>query len=123
MTTGYELSVSKELPELVEQEGFGNRGGYSSRGNASGRGRGGYFNGGSRYQNGGRSQSQARSGRRVDGCSIHIGGLAYTADETHLEEFCKGAGLDFSGVRVLRDESGQSRGTAFVDFYNKEDAE
>lgn len=135
---GYTLDQAKELPELLEtdQRGRGNgyggnsygdrNGGYGGRGGYGG-GRGGFDRGGDR--NGGRRDNgyADRGGRSNGGGfdrsnSVFIGGLSYQADQRDLEDFCHKNNLRYTRVKILEDDQRRSKGVAFIDFADAEDA-
>ena len=76
-----------------------------------GGGRGGSNSFGGRQQNGG---GQSRS--RNQDASVFVGNLAYTADSNEITNMFSQKGIRPVSVRVLMDEYGKSKGSAFVDF-------
>ena len=115
-TDGYELSQAKELPELMESDRRGGR--------AGGRDRGGRYDRRDDRYDDRRGDRRDRSYGGDSNClSVFVGGLSYSADEIDLEDFCKKAGLDFSRVKVLKDDTGRSKGVGFIDFQTSEDAQ
>lgn len=52
--------------------------------------------------------------RRKRDLEIFVGGLPYNADETEVKTFFKDKGVSSVSCRLLRNESGESKGIAFV---------
>ena len=53
--------------------------------------------------------------------SIMVRNLSYNLTEEDLSDFFKDCG-DVKGTRILKDDTGKSRGLGFIDFYKLEDA-
>ena len=55
---------------------------------------------------------------------LYVGNLPFSATEEQLQEWFSQAGVSPSGVNLIRDRfTGQSRGFAFVEITNDEDAD
>ena len=103
------------------QQNFGQRGGgYGGRDG----GRGGR-DGGRGGRDGGRGgrDGGSRAPRGDPESSVFVGNLAYTATDSDLKTMFSGQGLNPAGVRVLQDDTGRSKGSAFVDFSSPEEAQ
>lgn len=125
----FEISKCVTMPELYDVDRFngppaGGRGGYSQGGYS----RGGYSRGGDSYGSGGRGMNgssrggPSRGGRgggsrpRNQEASVFVGNLSYTATQDDIKRMFSGSGLNTVDVRVLQDDRGQSKGSAFVEF-------
>ena len=53
---------------------------------------------------------------------MFVGNLAYTADSNEVTNMFAQKGIRPVSVRVLMDEYGKSKGSAFVDFSTPDDA-
>lgn len=79
--------------------------------NGGGRGRGGFGNSGG---GGGRSGNQN---------SVFVGNLDYNLDQDAISRMLGAQGINPVGVRLLKDDQGRSRGSAFCDFASSADAD
>lgn len=124
----FEIFKCKSLPELMDSDkkmggGMGGmRGGRGGRGGGFGGGRGGgYQNGYGGGGGGGRDQS-SRQPRGNQDASCFVGNLSYKCTERDIQSMFSSKGLRTQSVRILHDDSGRSKGSAFVDFSSSDDA-
>ena len=130
----FEIARCKALPALLDSDrrngggnfggggGYGGGGaGYGGRGGQS-RGRGGSSFGGGRG-GGDRGGRGGGGGRRDPDASVFVGNLAYTCTDRELSQLFSGKGLNTAGVRILHDDAGRSKGSAFVDFASPAEAQ
>lgn len=124
----FSISRCESLPELLDMDkgrgnqsfgggGFGGRGGGNFGGGSFGRGGGSSFGG-----RGGGGQGGSRGARNQD-ASVFVGNLAYSDGEQQVRALFGSAGLQPVSARVLMDDQGRSKGSAFVDFANAEEAQ
>jgi hypothetical protein len=133
----FELARCKELPALLDSDrrngdgnfgggggyggggaGYGGRGGQSRGGRDQGRG-GSSFGGG----RGGGDRGRGGGGRGDPDASVFVGNLAYTCTDRELSQLFSGKGLNTASVRILHDDAGRSKGSAFVDFASPAEAQ
>lgn len=134
----FEIEKCITMPELLDNDrggygggyggesnfgggGYGGRGGRQQSGGYGGRG-GGRDMGGRGGRDGGRSGGGQRQARGDPAASVFIGNLDYHATDHDIKSMFSGAGLNAASVRVLNDESGRSKGSAFVDFSSPAEA-
>lgn len=55
--------------------------------------------------------------------SVFVGNLGFEADQRQIEDLFGAKGIKPLRIRVLKDDQGQSKGAAFVDFENPRDAQ
>ena len=105
---------------------FGGRGGGNFGGGGYGRGGGSSFGGrgggGQGGQRGGRGGGMGGGARNQD-ASVFVGNLAYGDGEQQVRALFGSSGLQPVSARVLMDDQGRSRGSAFVDFASPEEAQ
>jgi len=135
----FEIARCKALPDLLDSDrrngggNFGGGGGYGGGGAGYG-GRGGSSYGQSRGGRGGSSFGGGRGGGDRGGrgggggrgdpdASVFVGNLAYTCTDRELSQLFSGKGLNTSSVRILHDDGGRSKGSAFVDFASPAEAQ
>ena len=113
----------ESLPELLDMDrpkgnasfggGFGGRGGGSSFGRGGGPSYGG--------RGGGGPSGAPRPPRNQD-ASVFVGNLSYTNGEQDIKSIFGSQGLHPVNARLLLDDQGRSKGSAFVDFATADDA-
>lgn len=118
----FEIQRCESLPDLLDKDNFngpppGQRGGYQNGG--PGRGR----PGGSRGWGGDRGGGQSSSRRGNQDASVFVGNLSYTASQEDIRRMFSGAGLNSVDVRLLHDDQGKSKGSAFVEFGTVDEAQ
>jgi len=105
------LKKTETLPEL--EEGYSRDSPYRS---SSSNNRRSSFEG---YN----SRSSSSSFKSDDDVKVFVGSLADSVREDDLEEFFQREGLRARRVKLLKDEDGNPKGTAFITFNRKEDVE
>jgi RNA recognition motif-containing protein len=118
----FEVYKCNALPELLDSDKPMQSGGYGGdrgRGNFGRNDFGGARNGGSNF---GRGGGQSRGGPRNKDASVFVGNLAYTVSDHELQSMFEKQGLRPMSVRLLKDDQGRSKGSAFVDFNSSDDA-
>jgi len=110
----FHLKKAETLPEL--EEGFSRN--YTERSSSSSSfnsRRGGNFEG---------QRSNSRSSfKQDDEVQVFVGSLVDSVREDDLEGFFQREGLRPRRIKLLKDEDGNSRGSAFITFGRKEDVE
>ena len=133
----FEIEKCKELPDLLDldkRNGGGDmRGGFGGRGGGNFGGRGGGQSYGGRQQGygGGRGGfgsgpaggGGSRGGRGNSDASVFVGNLDYNVDQNALSGMFNSVGIRPVACRVLKDDQGRSKGSAFVDFASAADAQ
>lgn len=120
----FTMARCASLPELLDMD-KGRGGGSSFGGGSGGRGGGGNFGRGGGSSFGGRGGGgQGGGGRapRNQDASVFVGNLAYSDGEQQLRALFGSQGLHPVSARVLMDDQGRSKGSAFVDFASADDA-
>lgn len=123
----YDVYRCKNLPDLLDMDkpqgggaGFGNFGG------GRGGGRGGNFGRGGGSSYGGRGGAGPSGGSRMprnQDASVFVGNLAYSSGEQEVKSIFESKGLNPMTVRLLMDDQGRSKGSAFVDFASSDQAQ
>jgi ATP-dependent RNA helicase DDX21 len=130
------VQKAETLPELEENFNevynnrnmarSGSRGKYESRDRDFSRDRDSSRNrGGNRdneFSRGGSNFARTK-GNQNNGLKVHLGGLPYNADEQTIKDFFDSEGFNTNSVYILKNEEGQSRGSAFVTFSSPEEVD
>jgi len=107
----FHLKKTESLPEL--EEGFSRN--YNERSSLSNSRRGGNSEG---YKS-----NSTSSFKPDEDVQVFVGSLVDSVREDDLEGFFQKEGLRPRRIKLLKDEDGNSRGSAFITFGRKEDVE
>ena len=127
----FSMHRCESLPELLDMDkprgnssfggGFGGRGGGGGGyggGSSFGRGGGPSYGG----RGGGGPSGAPRGQPRNQDASVFVGNLSYNAGEQEVKSLFGSQGLQPVTARLLLDDNGRSKGSAFVDFATADDA-
>lgn len=118
------------LPTLLEVDRRNtSAGGYQGQNPRNGHGAGGYgagrsFGGGAGgASRGGRGGEGGGRPQRNQDASVFVGNLAFTCDEREVSAMFSAKGLNTASIRLLKDDAGRPKGSAFVDFSSPAEAQ